>query len=79
MKPFPLFIRPISHIFHVNMRFNSVALLTGATAVAAGNTATLLLPGFQGHELQAGVLNSVCARSRRLRHYILNYERDAFN
>jgi hypothetical protein len=46
------------------MRFHSVALLTGATAVAAGNTATLLLPGFQGHDLQAGVLGSVRAQSR---------------
>lgn len=41
------------------MRFHSIALLTGATAVAAGNTANLLLPGFQGHDLQAGVLSSV--------------------
>ncbi|KAJ6015417.1 hypothetical protein N7540_010008 [Penicillium herquei] len=39
------------------MRFHTVALLTGATAVAAGNTANLLLPGFEGHDLQAGVLN----------------------
>jgi len=46
------------------MRFYSVALLTGATAVAAGNTATLLLPGFEGHDLQAGVLGSVCAEYR---------------
>ncbi|KAJ5708418.1 hypothetical protein N7488_008219 [Penicillium malachiteum] len=38
------------------MRFHTVALLTGATAVAAGNTANLLLPGFEGHDLQAGVL-----------------------
>ena len=42
------------------MRFYTVALLTGATAVAAGNTANLLLPGFEGHDLQAGVLNKVC-------------------
>lgn len=46
------------------MRFHTVAVLTGATAVAAGNTATLLLPGFQGHDLQAGVLGSVCAQDR---------------
>ena len=46
------------------MRFHAAALLTGATAVAA-NTATLLLPGFQGHDLQAGVLNTVRAQSRR--------------
>ncbi|KAJ5719827.1 hypothetical protein N7493_006705 [Penicillium malachiteum] len=38
------------------MRFHTVALLTGASAVAAGNTANLLLPGFEGHDLQAGVL-----------------------
>lgn len=47
------------------MRFHTVALLTGATAAAAGNTATLLLPGFEGHELQAGVLGSVCVRRSR--------------
>jgi hypothetical protein len=41
------------------MRFYSVALLTGATAVAAGNTANLLLPGFQGKDLQAGIIGSV--------------------
>ncbi|KAJ5936162.1 hypothetical protein N7454_005460 [Penicillium verhagenii] len=38
------------------MRFYTVALLTGATAAAAGSTANLLLPGFQGHDLQAGIL-----------------------
>ncbi|KAJ5157636.1 uncharacterized protein N7482_008736 [Penicillium canariense] len=38
------------------MRFHAVALLTGATAAAAGNTASLLLPGFQGRDLQAGIL-----------------------
>jgi len=37
------------------MRFHTVALLTGATAVAA-NTATLLLPGFQGRDLEAGII-----------------------
>jgi hypothetical protein len=42
------------------MRFYSVALLTGATAVAAGNTANLLLPGFQGKDLQAGIIGTVC-------------------
>jgi hypothetical protein len=42
------------------MRFYSVALLTGATAVAAGNSADLLLPGFQGKDLQAGIIGSVC-------------------
>lgn len=46
------------------MRFHTVALLTGATAAAAGNTATLLLPGFEGHDLQAGVLGAVGARYR---------------
>ncbi|CAI7648609.1 unnamed protein product [Penicillium glandicola] len=40
------------------MRFYTVALLTGATAVAAGNTATLLLPGFAGKDLQASVIGS---------------------
>ncbi|KAF3391528.1 hypothetical protein F1880_007658 [Penicillium rolfsii] len=39
------------------MRFHTVALLTGATAVAAGQTATLLLPGFQGRTLEAGVIS----------------------
>ncbi|KAJ5660341.1 hypothetical protein N7507_006792 [Penicillium longicatenatum] len=38
------------------MRFYTIALLTGATAAAAGNTANLLLPGFQGHDLQAGIM-----------------------
>lgn len=41
------------------MRFHTVALLTGATAVAA-NTATLLLPGFQGRDLEAGIIAAVC-------------------
>lgn len=40
------------------MRFHAVALLTGATAVAAGNTATLLLPGFQGRDLEAGIITT---------------------
>ncbi|KAJ5472350.1 hypothetical protein N7530_006351 [Penicillium desertorum] len=40
------------------MRFHTVAMLTGATAVAAGNTATLLLPGFEGQDLQASVIES---------------------
>ncbi|CAG8303444.1 hypothetical protein PENNAL_c0010G06072 [Penicillium nalgiovense] len=40
------------------MRFHTVAMLTGATAVAAGNTATLLLPGFEGQDLQASVVES---------------------
>ncbi|KAJ5899876.1 hypothetical protein N7495_004620 [Penicillium taxi] len=39
------------------MRFQAVAILTGATAVAA-NSATLLLPGFQGRDLQASVVAS---------------------
>lgn len=46
------------------MRLDTFALLTGATAAAAGNTATLLLPGFQGRDLQAGVLGAVCVQSR---------------
>ena len=41
------------------MRFHTVAMLTGATAVAAGNTATLLLPGFEGQDLEASVIESV--------------------
>lgn len=44
------------------MRFYTVALLTGATAVAAGNTATLLLPGFEGQDLEASVVETVCPR-----------------
>ncbi|KAJ5085464.1 hypothetical protein N7532_010235 [Penicillium argentinense] len=40
------------------MRFHTVAILTGATAVSAGNTANLLLPGFQGKDLQCGVQGS---------------------
>jgi hypothetical protein len=44
------------------MRFHTVAMLTGATAVAAGNTATLLLPGFEGQDLQASVIESVSAK-----------------
>ncbi|KAJ5875454.1 uncharacterized protein N7473_012801 [Penicillium subrubescens] len=39
------------------MRFHTVALLTGATAAAAGQTATLLLPGFQGRTLEAGIIS----------------------
>ncbi|KAJ5641744.1 hypothetical protein N7490_005744 [Penicillium lividum] len=38
------------------MRFYTVALLTGATAATAGSTANLFLPGFQGYDMQAGVL-----------------------
>lgn len=41
------------------MRFQSIAILTGATAVAAGNTANILLPGFAGKDLQAGIVESV--------------------
>lgn len=41
------------------MRFSTVALLTGATAAAAGNTATLLLPGFKGQDLEASVIETV--------------------
>lgn len=44
------------------MRFYTVALLTGATAVAAGNTANLLLPGFEGQDLEASVIETVCPR-----------------
>ncbi|CAI7597682.1 unnamed protein product [Penicillium palitans] len=40
------------------MRFYTVALLTGATAVAAGNTANLLLPGFEGQDLEASVIET---------------------
>ncbi|KAJ5591825.1 uncharacterized protein N7459_002194 [Penicillium hispanicum] len=40
------------------MRYHAVALLAGASAATAGNTATLLLPGFEHHALQAGVLGS---------------------
>ncbi|EPS31370.1 hypothetical protein POX_h09657 [Penicillium oxalicum] len=39
------------------MRFNTITLLAGAaTAVAASNTANLLLPGFQGRNLEAGIV-----------------------
>lgn len=48
------------------MRFSTVALLTGATAVAAGNTANLLLPGFQGHDLQAGIMGKVRIQNRMI-------------
>jgi hypothetical protein len=48
------------------MRFYTIALLTGATAAAAGNTANLLLPGFQGHDLQAGIMGEVRDRNRNL-------------
>lgn len=44
------------------MRFYTIALLTGATAAAAGNTATLLLPGFKGQDLEASVIETVCPR-----------------
>lgn len=51
------------------MRFYTVALLAGATAAAAGNTATLLLPGFKGQDLEASIIESVgtdsVARSTR--------------
>jgi hypothetical protein len=54
------------------MHFYSIALLTGATAVAAGNTANLLLPGFKGQDLQAGIVETVstpfrCAMRASLR------------
>lgn len=42
------------------MHYQAIALLAGASAVVAGNSATLLLPGFQGQKLHAGVLASVC-------------------
>ncbi|KXG51532.1 uncharacterized protein PGRI_089250 [Penicillium griseofulvum] len=40
------------------MRFYTIALLTGATAVAATKSATLLLPGFAGQDLQASVVET---------------------
>ncbi|KAJ5817011.1 hypothetical protein N7447_009244 [Penicillium robsamsonii] len=39
------------------MRFYTIALLAGATAVAA-NSATLLLPGFAGQDLQASIMET---------------------
>ncbi|KAJ5153998.1 uncharacterized protein N7500_009437 [Penicillium coprophilum] len=39
------------------MRFYTIALLTGATAVAA-NSANLLLPGFAGQDLQASIMET---------------------
>ena len=52
------------------MRFHTIALLTGATAAAAGNTAHLLLPGFKGRDLEAGVLGQVCASQKLRSKYI---------
>ncbi|KAJ5210191.1 hypothetical protein N7491_009998 [Penicillium cf. griseofulvum] len=40
------------------MRFYTIALLTGATPVAATKSATLLLPGFAGQDLQASVVET---------------------
>jgi hypothetical protein len=44
------------------MRVASLALLAGATAVAA-DTVTLFLPGFDQQDLVGKVLGSVCLRS----------------
>lgn len=49
--------RSIIYITFFNMRVHAVAIMTGATAVSA-NTANLLLPGFQGRDLQCGVKGS---------------------
>ncbi|KAJ5739362.1 hypothetical protein N7533_012146 [Penicillium manginii] len=40
------------------MRFQTVAILAGASAVSAGKTANLLLPGFQNRDLECGVQGS---------------------
>ncbi|KAJ5974337.1 hypothetical protein N7481_011547 [Penicillium waksmanii] len=40
------------------MRFQTVAILAGASAVSAGKTANLLLPGFQDRDLECGVQGS---------------------
>jgi hypothetical protein len=58
------------------MRFHTVALLAGATAAAAGQTATLLLPGFQGRTLEAGVISKVCCAHRNTVHRIRRLAQD---
>lgn len=40
------------------MRAHAYILLSGAAAAYAGNSANLLLPGFQGHDLQASSVGS---------------------
>jgi hypothetical protein len=40
------------------MRVHAYILLSGAAAAYAGNSANLLLPGFQGHDLQASSVGS---------------------
>jgi hypothetical protein len=61
------------------MRFHTVALLTGATAAAAGQTATLLLPGFQGRTLEAGIISKVCIIVRvAIESSIFEHLREAF-
>lgn len=42
------------------MRFQSVALLAGATTAIAAETVTLFLPGFDSQDINAKVLGSVC-------------------
>lgn len=41
------------------MRLSSIALLAGATAVAADNTVTLFLPGFDAQSIEGKVVGSV--------------------
>lgn len=41
------------------MRLSSIALLAGATAVAADNTVTLFLPGFDAQSIEGKVIGSV--------------------
>lgn len=45
------------------MRLQSLALLAGASIVAADSTTTLFLPGFDAQSLDAKVLGSVCQSS----------------
>ncbi|KAJ5741092.1 hypothetical protein N7493_000964, partial [Penicillium malachiteum] len=42
-------------IICLNLFFFSIALFLGVNANAGSGTATLLLPGFQGHQLQASI------------------------
>lgn len=47
------------------MRFQSLALLAGATIAVADSTVTLFLPGFDVQSIDAKVLGSVRASSVR--------------
>lgn len=49
----------LSLLNHYKMRLSSIALLAGATAVAADNTVTLFLPGFDAQSIEGKVIGSV--------------------